>query len=31
MGLQIIGRKGADLEVLGAGLAIERARADGGG
>jgi len=29
VGLQIIGRKGADLEVLGAGLAIERARADG--
>jgi amidase/aspartyl-tRNA(Asn)/glutamyl-tRNA(Gln) amidotransferase subunit A len=29
IGLQIVGRKGADLEVLGAGLAIERARADG--
>ncbi|NBB84575.1 MAG: amidase [Alphaproteobacteria bacterium] len=29
VGLQIIGRKGADLEVLGAGLAIERARTGG--
>lgn len=29
VGLQIVGRKGADLEVLGAGLAIERVRAGG--
>ena len=31
VGLQIIGRKGADLEVLGAGLAVERALVDGAG
>ncbi len=29
VGLQIVGRKGADLEVLGAGLAVERALAVG--
>jgi amidase/aspartyl-tRNA(Asn)/glutamyl-tRNA(Gln) amidotransferase subunit A len=29
VGLQVVGRKGADLEVLGAGLAIERALANG--